>query len=168
MAKAAKRQPKEQHNTSKSSSGAGIPSPFVTAPTQLESFLGALDPAQIYITHVDNLPWQFKRQVFAVPLTLNVGIALLLAWRVYVIWPTYLDLLTIALGFTSPQSIDTMSRSNNELRWIVLKRTAMVLFDFVLFRFVGFWPFVFFFEQPISPALWRWRLGFQDTEVVVR
>lgn len=41
--------------------------------------------------------------------------------------------------------------------------------DFVLFKFVGPWPWTFFFERPANPVTWRWTLGgFKREEVVVR
>ena len=102
------------------------------------------------------------------PLVLNIAIVILLAWRAYAIFPTYANLFLIAMGYPSSASVDTAGRSSEDLRWLVLKRASMVLFDFVLFRFVGFWPFAFVFEQPVSPMLWRWKLGFRDREVVIR
>ena len=144
------------------------PEPFTTAPKQLDSFLGALDPAQVYITHVDRLPIAFKQKIFAVPVLMNIAIVLLLVWRLYSILPTYLDLMLIAMGYPSPAMVNQADKDTQQLRSIVLRRTGMILLDFILFRFIGVWPFMFFFEQPVSPALWRLRIRFRESEIVVR
>jgi hypothetical protein len=52
--------------------------------------------------------------------------------------------------------------------WKVVKRMAMFMGDFVLFRFVAPWGWSFFIEQPGNPVSWRWNVGFRDEEVYVR
>lgn len=46
----------------------------------------------------------------------------------------------------------------------------MFMADFVLVRFVGMWPWGFFFGLggEAGPLLWRRRVGFRDVEIVVR
>lgn len=45
----------------------------------------------------------------------------------------------------------------------------MFFFDFALYQFVATWPLDFFrWDQPIGPAIWRWKIGFKAREVVVR
>ena len=158
----------QQQTSSGSGSAANIPSPFSAPPERLKSFLFALDPAQIYVVHIDNQPRDFKRKIFTVPVLMNIGIVLILCWRLYQVLPTYLDLLMVSLGLPSPAVVDKMGKSNKQLGGIALKRAAILVLDFILFRYIGAWPFMFFFEQPVSPVMWRWRLGFRDSEVVVR
>lgn len=72
------------------------------------------------------------------------------------------------LGHESPATVDKAAFTTKQLVWIVLKRTAMFAFDFVLLRFIGPWPVTFFLEKPGNPILWRWKVGFRDLEIVVR
>lgn len=165
---AKRKQPGHQQNPSKNAQSPSIPPPFTQTPKSLDSFLSALDPALVYVVHTDTLPWQFKRKIFTVPILLNVGIVLLICWRLYMVLPMYLNLLMVSMGLPSPETVDKSDKSNKQLGGIVLRRAGVILFDFVLFRYIGAWPFMFFFEQPVSPALWRWRLGYRDSEVYVR
>ena len=50
----------------------------------------------------------------------------------------------------------------------VVWRAAHFLIDWVLVRIVAPWPYSFFLEPPGNPVLWRWRVGFRDSEVYVR
>ena len=40
--------------------------------------------------------------------------------------------------------------------------------DYLLARLVVPWPYSFFFERPANPVTWRFKIGFQEQEVVVR
>ena len=144
------------------------PPPFSKAPTSLGPFLDALDKRHAYIVHVDAFPADFKRRIFAVPVALNIAIAVLLLWRIYAAAPTYYAILTATLGYDSSATIDTTTRKTRELVWIVLKRTLMFALDFVLLRFIGPWPLTFFLEAPGNPCWWRWRVGFRRDEIAVR
>ena len=170
MSKTASMRRQENKKSKPSANGhaSAISKPFLPAPDVLQPFLTALDPSQVYIVHVDSLPQEFKRKIFAVPVLLNIGIVAVLAWRLFKIWPTYLSFFLIAIGIPSGSLVDKSGKDNTELGQIVVGRTLMILFDFVLFRYIGAWPLMFFFEQPVSPALWRWKLGFHPSEVVVR
>ncbi|KAK4986305.1 hypothetical protein LTR50_005418 [Elasticomyces elasticus] len=146
------------------------PPPFHPAPPTLSPLLPHLTPSQVYITHIDHLPAHFKRRIFSVPVLLNLGIALLLAWRAYVALPVYLALLGHVLGYSTAATAEGAARSTTaQLVALVLRRTAMFAGDFVLFRFVAVWPFSFFLERDRgNPVVWRARTGFRDQEVVVR
>lgn len=50
----------------------------------------------------------------------------------------------------------------------VVWRAVHFLIDWVLVRIVAPWPYSFFLEPPGNPVLWRWRIGFRDSEVYVR
>ncbi|KAK5170767.1 hypothetical protein LTR04_004091 [Oleoguttula sp. CCFEE 6159] len=144
------------------------PYPFTLAPSNLSPFLDLLDTSKIYITHVDTLPWQFKRRIFTVPILLNIAIAVLLLYRLYAILPTYLAIFASTLGYWTKETVDKSDKSTKQLLWLSVRRGAMFLIDFVLFRFILPWPVTFFFEAPANPVSWRWRVGFRDQEVIVR
>lgn len=144
------------------------PPPFSPAPSNLSPFLSGLNKSQVYITHIDRHPAAFKKRVFSVPVILNVVILLLLLWRVYAIYPTYLSLLFSVLGYSTPTSVDPTSRTWAQLAWIVAKRAFTFLLDFLLVRFIWSWPLTFFLERPANPVTWRWSVGFRDAEIYVR
>jgi len=143
-----------------------IPKPFTSAPERLNPFLDTLNPAKIYIVHLDKLPWDFKRQIFAVPVFLNVLIVIILLWRWYTIIPTYLELATIFIR--ADPSIIAKGAPFTEKAWLTLRRAFMFGIDFVLIRIIMPWPISFFLEQPANPVKWRRRVRFQDVEIIVR
>ncbi|CZT16335.1 uncharacterized protein RCC_02177 [Ramularia collo-cygni] len=159
---------KKTKGTSFKSSISEIPAPFAKAPPSLSRFLERLDPKKVHITHIDRTRIDHKKNVFLIPVMLNGVIALLLLWRLYVAVPTYWILFQTLLGYLTPATVDPISTTRKQQIYILLQRTAMFAFDFFLFRFVGPWPITFFAEQPANPCYWRWMLGFQKEEVVVR
>jgi hypothetical protein len=144
------------------------PPPFTKLPPALQGFVDTLNPAHVYIVHVDRFPAAFKKRIFAVPVVLNVVIAALLIWRMYAIIPTYLAIFTSVIGLDSPATVDTASRTKSQLAWILFKRVTMFMIDFVLGRFILPWPITFFLEAPANPCFWRIKVGFHDNEVAVR
>jgi hypothetical protein len=129
-------------------------------------FLASLQQKHIYITHIDTHPIGFKRYVFAIPVLLNLTIALLLLWRASVAGPWY---LAIAQQLWHRPHAPFVSSEG----WTAMARTAAwrmltVLFDYVLVVVVAAWPYSFFFATPSSPTLWRWVVGFRPRELVVR
>jgi hypothetical protein len=161
MAKPTKR-PKQPTSTS------SIPPPFTTTPSSLEPLLTLLHPSNIYTTHIDRHPVDQKRNIFLVPVFLNLTIALILLWRVWAAAPVYYAIIQTFLGYTSSATVDLDHTTRQQQLWILFKRFAMFAADFLLFRFVGPWPLTFFAEQPVNPVTWRWKLGFKEEEVVVR
>lgn len=146
-----------------------LPLPFSLPPKNLTPFFETLDEAKVYIVHLDTLPSEFKRKIFAVPIFMNLVIGGLLLWRAYAIYPTYLDMLFAIFGQnTNAVVIDVDSRPWLDLMSIVLRRTLMILFDFILFRFILPWPISFFFEAPANPIRWRRNVPFQNSEIIVR
>lgn len=109
-----------------------------------------------------------KKNIFLIPVLLNSTIAALLLWRLYYALPKYWILAQTILGYVTSATVDVEKSTRKQQIWILLKRTLMMAFDFLLFRFVGPWPLTFFFEQPANPCSYRWKLGFKDKEVVVR
>lgn len=161
MSKAYKQKPKQASKTS-------IPAPFTKAPASLDVLLQRLDPSKVHITHIDRLPAEQKRSIFLIPVALNGLIAFLLAWRLYYAIPKYWVLLQTFLGYITSATIDPEKTTRGEQVMILMKRFGMMALDFLLFRFVGPWPITFFAEQPANPVSWRWKVGFQKEEVVVR
>lgn len=145
-----------------------IPTPFTKAPAVLEPILDQFDPSKVYITHIDRHPPDYKKTIFTIPVLLNTSIALLLAWRAYAAAPTYLAILQTFLGYESSETVDVDHTTRGEQFSILGKRVGMILFDFLLVYILGNWPLTFFFEQPANPVTWRWNLGFQKEEVIVR
>jgi hypothetical protein len=113
------------------------PPPFTKAPETLSPFLAQLDPSQVYITHIDRTQLHVKKQTFFFALLLNAMIAALLAWRAYIAIPKYLALTQTVLGYDSSATVDADSKDKI---WILLSRTAMMVFDYLLVRLVVPWP----------------------------
>lgn len=166
---------KKQQNASARASAANtsIPKPFTAAPASLDAFLEVLDDDRVYIVHVDRQPVAFKKKIFNVPIAMNIAIVIGLAARLYVMLPHYLDLIFLSMGYDTPAAIDKAAYSADELWRLTARRAVMVAIDFVLFRFIGMWAWLFFvgdgFSNPdISPARWRYLLGYRSAEIVVR
>ncbi len=55
---------------------------------------------------------------------------------------------------------------------ITANRTMLFLADYILFAFVGSWPWKFVFGDEASrngsPVTWRWNVGFRNKEIIVR
>ncbi|OAL49533.1 hypothetical protein IQ07DRAFT_588092 [Pyrenochaeta sp. DS3sAY3a] len=151
-----------------SSSSPHIPPPFTPAPAQLAPLLSTFNPASVYITHIDRHPAWFKKRIFAVPVLLNLVIALALLWRAYAIIPHYWAITLSILGNHNDTTIYWAAESWATLAWRLAKRVAGFTLDWVLFRVVAPWPYGFFAEQPGNPVSWRWAVGFRDDEVYVR
>ncbi|GAB7356427.1 hypothetical protein MBLNU459_g7200t1 [Dothideomycetes sp. NU459] len=158
----------EKSNSRKFADPRNPPPPFILAPPVLDPFLDTLDRDYVYITHIDRFPAAFKKRIFTVPVLLNVTITVLLAWRIYAAVPTYVALARHMIGYDSSAAIDTATRTTSALLWIVAKRSAMFMLDFLLLRFIGPWPISFFLEGPANPVLWRRRVGFRAAEIAVR
>ena len=99
---------------------------------------------------------------------MNIFITLLLLWRASVALPLYAAILLATLGYESPARVDF-----RHLDWIPLldvgaRRALMFLADWLLAVYIVPWPLDFFLGSPASPALWRWKIKFQDQEIVVR
>lgn len=163
--------PKKQPNTTKKgvkALPAAIPEPFETAPSALAPLLETFDKSSVYITHIDNHPSWFKRRIFFVPMGINVIIVLLLLWRAYAAYPLYSSLVMSLLGNHNETTIYYSTTPWGELIRKVLWRMSIFLFDWLLFRIVGPWPWTFFLETPGNPVSWRLITGFREEEVYVR
>jgi len=145
-----------------------IPEPFVTAPPELEDFLATLPKRSVYITHIDRHPAGFKRNIFIVPVLLNVGIAALLLWRAWAIIPVYWGVLLSMLGNPNQYTIYVARSTKWTLARQVAWRAANFLLDWVLVVVVAPWPYTFFVDGEETPVSWRMKVGFRDAEVYVR
>ncbi|KAI9709765.1 MAG: hypothetical protein M1820_003168 [Bogoriella megaspora] len=145
-----------------------LPSPFSPPPAPLLPFLDCLDKSRIYLTHIDVHPRAFKRQIFLVPVALNLTITLLLLWRLYYAIPTYLGILISALGYENAYTIKIASTPTSQLLRVIGGRAVMFLLDWGLARFIVPWPLTFFSELPDNPCSWRWKTGFRDREIYIR
>lgn len=151
----------------------GPPPPFELPTQELASvFLSTLPQDHVYIVHVDTTPRTLKRQVFLVPVCMNIIVSLLLAWRLYYALPKYLHLINGALGYYSPTAIDVAGSNTKQLISITVSRTLMLLGDYMLYAWLGSWPWRFVVgaegTRHSSPLKWRMAVGFQDLEIIVR
>jgi hypothetical protein len=151
----------------------GPPPPFELPSGNLSSdFLSTLLKEHVYIVHVDTTPATLKRQVFLVPVCMNIILTLVLVWRLYYAIPMYFDLAIGTLGYYSASSVDVQASSKPELFNITVTRTLTLLGDYMLFTLLGSWPWRFVFgaasTRYASPLKWRWALGFSEKEAIVR
>ncbi|OKL60393.1 hypothetical protein UA08_04037 [Talaromyces atroroseus] len=158
MAKAANRSGK-----GKQKSAAKPPTPFVKAPSTLQSFLESLDPNEVYLIHIDKETPDLKKQLFLLPILLNTAIALGIAYRVYHASYVYPEIIAIALGLKEP-AVQLTSFPLPTATSMVLRRTLMFAFDYFLVTFFAGWPIRFI----LGPIYWRRKVGFRPREVVVR
>ncbi|KLJ09148.1 hypothetical protein EMPG_15446 [Blastomyces silverae] len=140
------------------------PAPFTKTPPSLSPFLAPLSPKHVYLIHLDTHPRKHKRQIFLLPLFLNIAILALILLRVYTGYPTYIDLLALILGRESSALVNTSSASWTYLLTTLLRRTLTFLLDYLLLTILLPWPVRFV----LGPAHWRRKVGFQGCEVIVR
>ncbi|PGH18040.1 hypothetical protein AJ79_00666 [Helicocarpus griseus UAMH5409] len=168
MAKSAKSaSSKKQTAITKSSSKSKPtfpPPPFHHAPESLHPFLQPLSPKHVYLIHLDTHPRDHKRQIFLLPLFLNIGILALIFLRAYRGYSAYADILLLMIGEESPAKIDTATASWSFLSSVLARRTLKFLFDYLLLTIFLPWPVRFL----LGPVQWRRKIGFQVPEVVVR
>jgi hypothetical protein len=145
------------------------PAPFKRAPERLSPFLSNLDPKHIYITHLDLKRADFKRKIFLVPVLMNLTIVVLIVWRMRSIWPFYLNILFTMIGRRNEMTIDTDNTPFSEVLREIIRRAMVFMFDLFLYVFIWPWPRDFFAGRKIgNPVTWRFILGFNDKEIVVR
>ena len=103
---------------------------------------------------------------------MNILIALGLVVRAYFAFPVYLALLIAMIGHSSESTVDVKQSDYGALLRITASRTLLLLGDYILFSLLGSWPWNFVFGNEESrygsPSKWRWYMGFQDQEIIVR
>ncbi|KAL2194928.1 hypothetical protein P885DRAFT_41727 [Corynascus similis CBS 632.67] len=160
--------------STKSGTGNNTPStpphPFKPAAAALQPFTATLPRGHVYIAHVDPRPASFKRNLFLVPVALNLAVIALFIWRVVRVGPWYLSVLTSTLGYSNETTLRAADMSRSEVVRAVVSRAATFLLDFVLAVFVWPWPYEFFIGTTGrgSPTAWRRAVGFRGREVYVR
>ncbi|WEW55144.1 hypothetical protein PRK78_000572 [Emydomyces testavorans] len=140
------------------------PAAFTQAPSCLADFLEDLSPKHVYLIHIDGQPKSEKQQMFLFPLILNTLILALVLYRIYVGIFTYPDILAAILGRDSPATIDPQNSSWSLISSTLARRTLTFLLDYLLLALFLPWPIRFIF----GPIRWRLKIGFQQTEIVVR
>lgn len=148
--------------------GSQYPAPFQKAPIAIEPLTAQLDPAQVYITHIDRHRPEYKKQIYTFAIIVNSTIAGLLLWRLCIAVPKYLALVQTILGYVTSETVDTTVTTRKEQIWVLVRRVLMLMMDYALVQFIVPWPMSFFAEQPANPITWRWTVPFQLQEVVVR
>ncbi len=150
----------------------GPPTPFQYAPTALRPFLSTLPTDHIYLVHLDHTPTSLKKKVFVVPVLLNLLIVLGLCVRIYFAAPQYLEQIITIFGYDTAYKVDTTAAGVGDLVYVVISRTALLMIDYVILGMIGSWPKEFVFGGKLSrftgPLTWRRKLGFNDTEIIVR
>ncbi|KAI1338173.1 hypothetical protein F5Y15DRAFT_134219 [Xylariaceae sp. FL0016] len=147
----------------------GLPAPFKRPPDVLQPLIDTLDERRVYIIHIDSKPKEFKRKIFLVPCLMNFAIVALLLWRIYYIAPYYLSIFASVMGYWNDTTMIV-----EEMEWAdiipeVAKRAFTFMIDFLLCIFVWPWPFDFCFGyENGNPVSWRWTIGFQPREIIVR
>ncbi|KAL9946962.1 hypothetical protein D7B24_000769 [Verticillium nonalfalfae] len=145
------------------------PAPFKAPASVLAPFLAHLDPAHVYITHIDLKPRDFKRNIFLVPLGMNVVVVLLFLLRTWSITPYYWRLVQSGLGTANETTFPAATATWAQIAWEVAKRGATFSLDLVLVVFVWPWPVEFALGRTHgNPLRWRRRVGFRDKEIYVR
>lgn len=171
--------PKSSNRRSKPAPSSAIPtvsspapsSPFTAPPPKLQPFLSTLDPTHIYVIHIDNHLRNLKQRIFAVPVLLNIAIVAGLLYRAWVAIPVYFEIVVATMGYENAQKVHVKDTPWGMLGGEIAQRAGLFMLDYFLFTILGPWPMDFFIGSPSNPTSstrWRWRVGFRDTEVVVR
>ncbi|KAI9889842.1 MAG: hypothetical protein M1814_004944 [Vezdaea aestivalis] len=146
------------------------PSPplFTPLPSSLKPLIPTLSPSRIYVLHVDTHHTSLKAKIFAIPVLMHLVILLALLWRAYIILPDYLGILLSIGGVQNAFLVDLSQTSKRDLAWLAAYRAKSFMIDWALYMFLLPWPMNFLRRTPAGPAVWRWKLGFQEKELVVR
>ena len=102
---------------------------------------------------------------------MNICIVAGLLYRAWAAIPVYFDILVAMMGYDHAQKVHVKDAPWGLLGGEIVQRAGLFMVDYFLFTILGPWPIDFFVgspSNPISPTRWRWRVGFQDEEVVVR
>ncbi|TVY17993.1 hypothetical protein LARI1_G005472 [Lachnellula arida] len=146
------------------------PEPFSRPTSKLEPFLSTLSTNHIYITHIDTKPVDFKRKIFLVPVLMNVAIVGLILWRIKYILPWYMKICwSLMAGARNETSLDTAWMSYNDIAKEILRRSMSFVLDLMIYVFIWPWPRAFFTGRAAgNPVLWRFIVGFNREEIIVR
>jgi len=123
-----------------------------------------LSPKHVYLIHLDQYPKGHKRQMFIIPILLNLAIAAVIIYRIYLGYFTYPDILLAVLQHSGPASVDTSAESWRSIFSILGRRTLTFLIDYLLLTLFLPWPIRFC----LGPTHLRRTIGFQAIEIIVR
>jgi len=147
----------------------GIPEGFQRPPADLTPFLKTLDKKHVYIAHIDGHPAAFKRQIFTVPVLMNIGVCMLFLLRLWYVGEWYLMLMASMLDYPNELTMNVYEMEWNDIFVEVAKRTFTFALDFALFVFLWPWPVEFALKiAGGNPVMWRYNVGFRDREIIVR
>ncbi|KAF4121521.1 hypothetical protein GMORB2_1928 [Geosmithia morbida] len=147
----------------------GPPSPFKRVPEQLSGVTDRLSPKHVYVAHIDKKPSSFKRNIFMVPVLMNVGVVALFYLRMRHIVPWYFQIMLSGLGRANETTFGAHEATWEEIAWEVGRRGSTFLIDFLLFAFVWPWPVEFVAGTTHgNPVRWRLKVGFRSKEIYVR
>jgi hypothetical protein len=146
------------------------PNPFSRPSPKLEPFLLQLSKNHVYITHIDTKPLDFKRKIFLVPVLMNIVIVGILICRIKYILPWYIKIcLSLMAGSHNETTVDTARTPLNDVAKEILRRTLTFVMDLLIYVFIWPWPRDFFTGRVGgNPVLWRFIVGFNDQEIIVR
>lgn len=143
------------------------PVPFTPSPEALHPFLSTLSKSEFYITHVDSHPPPFKRQVFIVPIIINILITALAIYRAYDGLKTYPAIISATFGPpdpTNPEAINTSTSTWLEITYLIIRRFSKFIIDYLIFTLLLPWPV----RLVLGPIKWRRSIGYRDHEIIVR
>lgn len=147
----------------------GIPEGYQQPPADLKPFIETLSKKHVYIAHIDNHPAYFKRQIFSVPVLMNLAVCALFVWRIWYIVPWYLRLMASVLDIPNELTLNIYEMEWGELILEIGQRTFTFALDFLLFVFLWPWPVDFALKlHGGNPVMWRYNVGFRDREVIIR
>ncbi|KAH7018120.1 uncharacterized protein B0I36DRAFT_253735 [Microdochium trichocladiopsis] len=147
----------------------GIPEGFQAPPADLKPFLETLSEKHVYIAHIDNHPASFKRNIFAVPVLMNLAVCVLFFLRLWYIGEWYLKLLVSVLGYPNELTLNVYEMEWEDIFMEIGRRTFTLALDFVLTMFLWPWPIEFALKiAGGNPVMWRYNVGFRDREIIVR
>lgn len=146
------------------------PPPYKEPPTVLRPFIDGLSKKHVYITHIDSKPASFKRNMFLVPVAINVVVVAFFLLRMRHILPWYWTLLLTGFGHPNDTfNFDFHSSTWSEFAIETAWRTSTLIIDFLLVVFVWPWPIEFVAATAHgNPSRWRWHIGFREKEIYVR
>ncbi len=145
------------------------PAPFSRAPSNLGPLLSKLSKRHVYITSIDNMPWQFKVKIFSVPLLMNVAILALIFYRIWLIGPYYFKIFSSFLGTPNETTLYPEQMTFGQTLYQVLRRSLTVMTDVMIYIVLWPWPRAFFGpNENENPVAWRFSIGFRDQEITIR
>jgi len=145
------------------------PKPFTRPSPKLDDFLTKLSTRHVYITHIDTKLRDFKRNIFLIPVGMNIVILAGIIWRIISIGPFYMNICFSLMGTVNETTVDTANLPMNDIIREIFRRAMIFMGDLLIYVFIWPWPREFFAGQTIgNPIAWRFGVGFRDKEIIIR